>query len=552
MHPRHLLYFLALLAFTARAADVRFFGLSKGAYHLQTSPAAPVLAPGNSYEFHAWVDLNVPGTLASASLKWPGFQNPPTKTLTNYTTHWERRESWPNFNNLNAAAPNGTYTMTLEGSGIGTKTSTLTISADFYPPAPHLANFASAQEIDWRNPFTLQWQANSAEFTQVRITEGEAVVFETGQYPGAPNALPARASSVVIPALTLSEGRVYNARITAWTRASSDATTIPGAIGWAAYKRTTDVILRTMFANNDVIWYGVRKTQRLIQTSPAPPVLALDHPYEARAFAEASKPGGLAAATAIFPSGPRVFLALGTTWSWSERFPSFQAMEAAVPAGNCEFTLQTLGNGLRSATLPLTGNAWPPAPRLSNWYEANRITANQPFTLRWDPLPGASAADFLQVRVTANGSVLFETAAHPKAAGALNGLATSVTLPAGILPPGGTAEASILYFRPNHTDSFSYPRTPGVAGYASETQALLRARGGAFNPPRFSAIQRQGGHILAGIAQADPGRVYTIQQSAGLRAWTSVLQTNAPASEFSVLLNAPPPGGKAFLRLLAY
>src|SRR5688572_30456328 len=85
------LYVLVALVFPSlQAANVRFYGLTKGQSYVQANTAAPVLATTSAYDFHAFVELASPGTVSSATLKWPGAG--PTKSLTNETTAWRYRE----------------------------------------------------------------------------------------------------------------------------------------------------------------------------------------------------------------------------------------------------------------------------------------------------------------------------------------------------------------------------------------------------------------------------------------------------------------------------
>lgn len=532
---------------SGRAADVRFFAVTKGTYHVQTGVGAPVVAPGSSYEVHAFARLAVPNSLISATLEWPRGG---VKPLTNLVTSWRYRELATSQVNLNFAAPNGTYKFSFQTTSDGPRTSSLTLSADFYPVPVHVVNYAAAQEIDAAAPFTLTWPANSADFFYVRILDGEQVVFETGPHPGTPNALPARAASVTIPAGTLRPGTKHAARITAWTRSTSDTASYPGATGWAAYTRTTDLQVQTAFPINDVHWLGLYKRQSLRQSSAAAPVPLEASPFAVVGVAEAATPLSLLQAAVRFPNQALGALAgAGVGWNWTQSFPTQQAMDAAYPAGDCTLTLATLNNGAREVILPLAATAWPSAPHVSNWNDANRIDPGQPFTLRWHPIAGATADDFLQVKITRNSEVIFKTGDHPRSLGALAGTASSIVLPGNLFEPGTTCEASVLFLKAARVDTFSYPKALAVAGAARETIATLRTRGGNHPAPRVS-ITSDGAGVRMRVSEAAPGWLYSVERSSDLRTWTPALYINAPAGEFDIPVGAEP--GPVFLRAFVY
>ena len=539
---------LACMARTA-AADVRFFGITKGNYLLQTNASAPVALPESSYEVHAFAELNVPNSLITATAKWPN--NGPLKPLTNGITAWRYRERFTSQINMNFGAPNGTYQFNFQTTSDGAKSSSLTLSADFYPVPVHIANFAAAQEIDWRNDFVLTWPANSTDFFHFRIMDGPVLVYETGSWPGAPNAMPARASSVIIPRNTLAEGRKYSARITAWVRSTADSTSYPGALGWAAYTRTTDFPIQTAFAVNDVVWVGLYKKQNFVQSSPAVPVPAATAPFEMVGNTEAADPLSVLTASVKFPNNiQRALLGAGPKWNWAESFPSQAALDTAFPNGNCEFTVETRNNGLRQLSIPLANTTWANQPHLNNWPAVNLVQPGQPFTLSWFGIVGATADDFIQVRIRQNGQVLFKTGDHPRATDALKGTATSVVIPGAIFQPGQAYEASVLFLKVTHTDPFSYPRTLLNAGYARETAAQIRTRGGDHPRPVISSLVGEGNTVRLTIDSAAPGWYYGLEKSADLKAWANILLTNAPASRFDLLLNRE--AGPVFLRTLVH
>src|SRR5213075_2671229 len=112
------------------------------------------------------------------------------------------------------------------------------------------------------------------------------------------------------------------------------------------------------------------------------------------------------------------------------------------PQGTYTFTV--------AVTLPAT-MAQPNAPHVSNFTAGQTVSSSQPFTLTWDPFTGGTATDYVFVQV---GNV-WKTPT-PGTTGALNGTATSVTIPAGTLQPGSTNDAFIYFYHTIITSNAAY------------------------------------------------------------------------------------------------
>ncbi len=125
-------------------------------------------------------------------------------------------------------------------------------------------------------------------------------------------------------------------------------------------------------------------------------------------------------------------------WSFksqSDIYMTQSALDADIPNG--VYTLKTYGIGFTplSTTLTLTGNNYPANPQFLNFTAAQNVNPSSDFTLSWNSL-GLTANDFIQVSVyDCNDNEVFITP-DPMRPGALNGLATSVVIPAYTLYPG--------------------------------------------------------------------------------------------------------------------
>jgi hypothetical protein len=512
------------------AADVRFFGFSKGELYVQNGLGQPTLATGSPYEFRAFGLLTVTN-LTSASIKTPN--NGGTKPLTNYPGFLERRELFTSSASLNFNNPNGAYTFTVQGPQSGIKSVSLTLSSDFYPSVVHIANYAAAQAIDPAADFILRWDKPvTTEFIQVQVFEGSTLIFQTPDSPASPGALTGESNSALIPKAVLLPGKKYTGQIRAWHRISGDATGIPGALSYAAYVRHTDFSLKTAWSVTDVNWYGIAKTLHYNQTSVLQPTLAAGNPYEFTAFSEASAAGNISAGSIQTPAlNSKNLTVIGNTnWSFSQNLASQASLDAAFGNGAYEISLQTLHNGMQKPLLTLSQVAVP-APQINNWTDVNRIDPSKSFTISWNSL-GGTTNDFVKVSIRKSGQILFQTGNHPRASNALNGTSKSVVVPAGLIQAGETCDCSVLYLKGVNLDTFSYPLVLGFAGCGAETSAILRAKGGNFSVPYLSSARLQADKVEFQI-EADPGRLYVIQSSRDLRNWSDVVITNAPSNPFS-------------------
>src|SRR5262249_35093944 len=117
-------------------------------------------------------------------------------------------------------------------------------------------------------------------------------------------------------------------------------------------------------------------------------------------------------------------------------------LQASFPEGAYRFAVASAEFGSPVEVDLSPPDSQPLAPEFVDFDAAQAIDPSRPFVLTWQPVPGASTTDFLQVAV---GNV-FTTPSllDPRA---LNGTASSVTVPAGILPPGFPSEAVVAIYR---------------------------------------------------------------------------------------------------------
>ena len=85
--------------------------------------------------------------------------------------------------------------------------------------------------------------------------------------------------------------------------------------------------------------------------------------------------------------------------------------------------------------------AQPPAPAVLDWETTRGMDADEPWTLTWQPWPGAAADDYIQILI-GDGLLRTPAAGEP---GALPGATTEWIVPAGTLAPRSACDVTILF-----------------------------------------------------------------------------------------------------------
>ncbi|PYK63239.1 MAG: hypothetical protein DME21_03555 [Verrucomicrobia bacterium] len=224
-------------------AQISSYGVTKTGYYMQKSEAAPELVGGENHYFDAFVNPDGTTDIDGAFVQTPsGGQADLTQTPFYYF------QGFPSQTALDSSFRNGTYTFQITTVDSDFFFAQLSLSGA-YPSVPRLGNFVAAQAINAGKDFTLPWDpfAGGAanDFILVSIEDNDAVtVFQTPDYGNA-GALTGQDTSVVIPAGTFAPGTNYNCYITFQKFVALDTSSIPGAIGVAAYVRETSVPLKT-------------------------------------------------------------------------------------------------------------------------------------------------------------------------------------------------------------------------------------------------------------------------------------------------------------------
>jgi len=155
----YLFAFLSLWISQAAMAEIEEWGCEKGPGYKQvadnTAPTAPI-----RWEVSIWVDTADAGDAASVRISKNG--STASFDLTQDDGEWELEKTYPSEAAMNAEFPDGaTYTITLSGGSLGTKTQTFNMGARSYPDTPYLTgrDLSRLRSLDAESPFTLHWSS---------------------------------------------------------------------------------------------------------------------------------------------------------------------------------------------------------------------------------------------------------------------------------------------------------------------------------------------------------------------------------------------------------
>ncbi len=273
----------------------------------------------------------------------------------------------------------------------------------------------------------------------------------------------------------------------------------------------------------DVVSFEFGKGRAFFQDGPTPVDL---ESYFAEFFVELSGTSTISSVDLGFPGGA-VAANLGrhvfdnTEIEGESDFAEKADLDRIFPNGNYVFTMHTAHDGDQSVTLAIGPDSYPNAPTIQNFSTTQAIDGSQTFTLEWAAMAGGTAADFIEVILERNGACYFETPG-PGEPGALDGTATSVTIPAGSLPPGRSIEGELVFAKVADTDGTTYPGVTGRAVFASITEFEVQTIGDPFQPQL--QIRHDGAQATVTVT-GEIGRQYELRVSQdldNLDPWTPV------------------------------
>jgi hypothetical protein len=528
--------------------DVEDFRIERGRRFEQTTAGPPLPDPGDEFEFNAEVQGSAPNLISSANLRTP--PGPVIVLDPNIDfDEFEFSDQVSTQAELDTLYPAGTYSFIVQSVNQGTQTIFLEVPTSDFPPAPHV-QFDPGTKVAANQSLLLFWDAwvggTADDFIRFRIEDADNnVIFET---PGRrdPGALNGLATATEVPAGTLVPGQVYEGRLVFERVVLTDETSVPGAEGRVTYFGRTDFNIET--TPSDVEEYEVFKEHVYVQTSNGPPAAT---EFVFRAVVRAESDVSVLGVAIITPTGLPIPLTQGgggDEFELRESRASQDALDAEYPDGGYTLIITGVNDGTRFIPVTITGAMYPSAPQLNNYDAAQNINAAAAFALAWDPYLDGTAQDHIDVQIEdLAGNEVFDTPGHGNA-GALDGLATSVTIPPLTLQPAQAYEARVLFQKILRADDSGYPGVVGRVGYSARTFTGIATAAAASPTPRIQNYQVLADGSLQFNVITSNGGTYQIQGSPNMIDWTT-LETLSTTSGLSTFTVPPPPlAGSYFYR----
>jgi len=227
----------------------------------------------------------------------------------------------------------------------------------------------------------------------------------------------------------------------------------------------------------DVAMYLVAKGQQYTQTSEAAAQLADENPYVFVAQVVESYSSAVTSATVQTPRHSTAPLTAASDvygLEYQAGFASKTKLDSAFGTGKYQFSIVTADDGPQTLSLTLRTGAYPNAPHLTNWSDAQSIAADEDFLLSWDSFTSGTTDDFIQLSIRdGDGQVVFSTPDAGESE-ALDGTSTSVLVPANTLDASQVYSAKLTFVHVVGTDTESYEGAVGVVAYITRTDFTVR------------------------------------------------------------------------------
>jgi hypothetical protein len=159
-----------------------------------------------------------------------------------------------------------------------------------------------------------------------------------------------------------------------------------------------------------------------------------------------------------------------THYQFKKSKNTLKTLEKDFPAGNYLFAIYGVHDGIVSPTLLLQGDAYPPAPYVTNFTLLQSVNANGYCVIGWQGYGSGAPADFIRLTVSDSAGNNFFQSPEVDKEGAWGGLASYAVIGPGTFAAGQTYTAKLDFQNNVQVDLTSYPGALGVAGYFAETK----------------------------------------------------------------------------------
>jgi hypothetical protein len=268
----------------------------------------------------------------------------------------------------------------------------------------------------------------------------------------------------------------------------------------------------------DVVWWAITKMQLFEQTGSGAPQPLASHGWQAGAALQPA-PGQLRTVQWVrltFGTNSVDLKLYGPRFAVTAEVNSKAELDAMAPNGAAyTLTWSSLNYGQRSSTLsaPAADNYPAAAPTIQDLPGLNALTPGEAATIRWQPFTGGTASDFIFVEVfPIDGSDPLIASPGLGMAGALDGTATSFSIPADLLGVGVTYDVKIVFLKVTSRDTTTLAGATGGIGFGKMTSAQIKTTGPAAptitQPPASLGVAQGGSASFSVKATGSPAPTY--------------------------------------------
>jgi hypothetical protein len=258
------------------------------------------------------------------------------------------------------------------------------------------------------------------------------------------------------------------------------------------------------------------KVQIFDQISNLTPLADSTTPYSFNA--EVREPSSsISSASITPPSGPVVHLSAegngSSHFGFQEGFNSRPAMTAVFANHTYTLSLNDTG-GAHAYTLNFTTNSFPTSvPQIFHYAPLQQVDPSQTLSLTWHPFAGGTSNDFIQLSISdSNGNNVFSSP-QVTSAGALDGTATGVNVPASTLQGGTTYTARLIFAKIVQEDTTDYPGVPGIVAFSNSTTMPIVTIGGGIDQSGTLNINGTAGNDTIAVSNDLAGHYIVTENS---------------------------------------
>ncbi|MGB0581549.1 MAG: hypothetical protein ACPGVU_17770, partial [Limisphaerales bacterium] len=274
----------------------------------------------------------------------------------------------------------------------------------------------------------------------------------------------------------------------------------------------------------DVLALFISKAEALIQTGSTPVnagAFAFEADSDLRGYATASKLeiGG--------PVGGPILGELdhGDALQLEAEYALKSDLDAFFPNGSYTNTITTFNDGTKTIVLDLMPESYPNDPTVQNFSALSTVDSTIALNLSWAAFTQGTVNDFIQVEIQNDvGRTIYESPS-PFEVGAMDGMQTSLSIPAHTLAPGRQYECELTFAKVVDSDNTSYAGVNAAAVFAKITEFKLTTMGTPI-VPSIEALGVNNGQFQIRVT-GEFKRTYTVQSSQDFNSWMDIFVGNS-------------------------